>query len=246
MWKASKYHRALIFGDSWGRGAWTTPDGSFIDNGDNYFSEKLLEYFSEIENFSQGGVSNEFILESLRGVLESYTVKSFRKPKTCILVIQTEPMRSVISKINHNTANFSHIFKNGNYKEFNKTLIDLFYYNLNEIGKTYKTKINLIGGCSDIDLSLTKQYPYLNVLCESFYNLLRDPSYKSSIFSATYDYEKSIPTYSQDNSAVITGSGQKLRLQRKFQGDVFGYDTDNHPSRKGIDLWTQQILHNLK
>ena len=38
---------------------------------------------------------------------------------------------------------------------------------------------------------------------------------------------------------------EKTRIQDKFQNTLFGFGADNHPSRKGIDLWINNIYNKL-
>jgi len=243
-----KNKHLVIFGDSWGRGAWTNPDGSYIydTNGDNRFSEKFEEYYSTVENFSVGGSSNNNTLISMEEYLLLQTSIGLREKNTQVLVIQTEPMRTMIPQINFNSVpQYQQIFNNVDYKSFNETLIDFFYFNLNELGKRYKIRINLTGGCSDVSLPLAKKYPYINVCCESFYSLV-DNSHKPTVFSVTHDISKAIKKFTTVNNFVISSVEQKQGIQSNAQEDLFGYGLDNHPSRKGIDMWVEHIYKNIR
>lgn len=238
----------VIFGDSWGRGAWTNPDGSYLydTQGDNYLSEKFEKYFSKVDNHSAGGSSNTNTLISMTEYLSAETILGLRAKNTRILVIQTEPMRSVIPQINFDSIpHYYQIFNNVDYKSFNETMIDFFYFNLNEIGKKYKIRINLTGGCSDVSIQHVKKYPFINVCCESFYSLV-DSNNIPSIFSVTHDVSKAIKKFTRASDFVVHSIAQKQGIQSESQGDLFGYGLDNHPSRKGIDMWVEHIYKNIK
>jgi hypothetical protein len=242
-----KKKHLVIFGDSWGRGAWTNPDGSLTDgNGDNCFSEKFEEYYSTVENFSVGGSSNNNTLISMTNYLATEATSALREKNMQVLVIQTEPMRTMIPELNFNTVSeYNQIFNSVDYKTFNETLVDFFYFNLNELGKRFKIRINLTGGCSDVSLHIAKKYPYINVCCESFYSLV-DNSHKPTIFSVTHDISKAIKKFTTVNNFVISSIEQKQGIQSNAQEDLFGYGLDNHPSRKGISMWVEHIYKNIR
>lgn len=241
-------HNLVVFGDSWGRGAWTLPDETLLHatQGDNYFSEKWQEHFNSVENFSKGGSANVNSIISMMDYLQTETILSLRENKKKILVIQTEPMRDVIPQINFaNVSPYYPIFKDSDYKAFNETLINFFYFNLNEIGKKFKTRINLTGGCSDVNISLARQYAYINVCCESFYGLI-DTTHTPTIFSVTHDVSKAMQKMTKSNVFVVDSIAKKQGIQSEYQRDLFGYGLDNHPSRKGIDIWVSHMSKNMK
>ncbi len=238
----------LIFGDSWGRGAWTLPDGTYLyeTQGDNYFTESFEKHFTTVENFSRGGASNNNILIFLKERLESESIQSLKEQNTSILVIQTEAMRTVIPQINFDSVDFYYsIFNKVDYKTFCEALIDFFYFNLNEIAKKYRIRINVTGGCSDIDTTLLKKYPYLNLCCTSFYGLVYE-KHIPTIFSVTHDISKAIRKLNTANNYVISSIEYKQGIQSEYQGTMFGYALDNHPSRAGIDRWVSHIMTNIK
>lgn len=241
-------HNLVVFGDSWGRGAWTLPDETLLHatQGDNYFSEKWQEHFNSVENFSKGGSANVNSIISMMDYLQTETILSLRENKKKILVIQTEPMRDAIPQINFgNVSPYYPIFKDSDYKAFNETLINFFYFNLNEIGKKFKTRINLTGGCSDVNISLARQYAYINVCCESFYGLI-DTMHTPTIFSVTHDVSKAMQKMTKSNVFVVDSIAKKQGIQSEYQRDLFGYGLDNHPSRKGIDIWVSHMSKNMK
>lgn len=246
--KSLNNHNLVIFGDSWGRGAWTLPDGTSLHetHGDNYFSEKWQEHFNSVENFSKGGSSNINSIISLKDYLRSESVLSLKENRKKILVIQTEPMRDVIPQINFDSvAPYYTIFKDSDYKAFNESLINFFYFNLNEIGKKFKTRINLTGGCSDVNISLARQYAYINVCCESFYSLA-DATHIPTIFSVTHDVSKAMQKMTKSNVFVVDSISRKQGIQSEYQSDLFGYGLDTHLSRKGIDLWVSEMYRKIK
>lgn len=235
----------LIFGDSWGRGAWTLPDETLLyeTEGDNYFAEKFQEKFAMVENYSEGGASNS---DTIRYLEKELKTKLAENKRVSVLVIQTEPIRSVIPQINFGSVSpFYKIFDTVDYASFNETLIDFFYFNLNEMGKRFKVQINLVGGCSDVNTRLTRKYPYIRVCCESFYGLLQE-DYTPTIFSCTYNISDAIKKFNLKNNFVISSIALKQGIQSEYQRNMFGYGLDNHPSRKGIDMWVSHIYNSVR
>lgn len=238
---SKKNTNLVIFGDSWGCGAWTTENGDPIRPSDDYFSECLGKKFN-ILNFSSGGTSNLQNFMELERFLRNKTADDITK----ILVIQTEPLRTVLHLSLHGCAReYSHIFKNNSYKQLIETTIDLFYHSLNELGLKYNTIVNLVGGCSDVRTDFIDKYSNINVSCSSFYSLLSD-EYIPSVYSTTTDISLALSENNKNNSEVLDLIMHKLYLQEKYEGEFFGWGGDNHPNRKGIELWLEQIYNNIK
>lgn len=236
----------VIFGDSWCLGAWSTADGKNIPDGDDYFSQRFKNYFSTVENYANGGDSNSNTIHHLT----QYLQKTDSSKASIILVVQTEPLRSLIScsvglGTRKNLSPYTHIFNSVPYKHFIETTTELFYFSLNELGRIYKRTIYVSGGCSDVDLNMISKYPFLKTCCVSFYSLV-DKDYVPSIFSGTHDVSKSIKTYRIDNDYVLKASLAKTELTDRNRGDFFGYGNDNHPARKGIDIWIEHIYKNIR
>lgn len=235
-------NKICIFGDSWGCGAWSLPDGTFLweNNGDGYFTEKFKKYYDCVENYSSGGISNTDILKKLKEIISSDDSCS------TILVIQTDPIRDVLpflSKAEIDTIEYKHVLRT-NYQNFNDMLLNFYYHNLNTIGEKFNRIINLVGGCSDVNVTECKKYKNLNVACDSFYKLL-ETKYKTNSVSNTHNILNGVSVFSIKNLKLLNNLINKNKIQKKYQGDYFGYNNDNHPSKKGIDLWVPRILQKI-
>lgn len=233
--------KLCIFGDSWGCGTWSLPNGEFLlgTNGDNYFAKTFETYFDCVENYSKGGASNSDIIKQIKDVLELDATP-------IVLVIQTDPIRDVLpflSKGSVAASDYRHILKT-DYQSFNNMLLEFYYLNLNNIAKKFNLTINISGGCSDIDCNIIKKYKNLNVVCESFYKLL-EPTYKTNSVSSTHNILDGVRTFSTKNLRLVNNIRKKSKIQKQYQEKYFGYNGDNHPSKNGIDLWTSYIYKNL-
>ena len=163
-----------VFGDSWGCGRWTRPDGSYEwghgNNGDNYFTESLQRYIPSVKNHSSGGKSN---IESLRRIHKEI---NNNKPKN-ILVIQTEPMRDVLQFLGYHPDDHTTIYsitKEHNFQSYVNTLVDFLYYNLNLLAEKNNLNLYITAGCSDLNLKILKKYKHVIPVCDSYYRLLDD------------------------------------------------------------------------
>jgi hypothetical protein len=242
MKKRNNNTELLIFGDSWGCGAWSTKTSQTFSNGDAYLETSFNRYYNRTTSHSIGGISNREVFVILTTYLNQVTKSGIRNSK--ILVIQTEPARDFIIGLNFNIeTKISYIFKTVSYKDYVETYINMYYWNLNRIAVKYGTTINLIGGCSDIH-PYSGKYPNLNVACDSFYSLV-DPKYIPSIYSATFDITKLIGGRSSVDLDIITAAEKKSEIQRRQSGELFGWYPDNHPSRKGIDIWVDHMYNKL-
>ena len=74
---------------------------------------------------------------------------------------------------------------------------------------------------------------------------LLNKNYTPSIFSDTFDISLAISEFSISNNNVSQFILSKKDLRDKFKNDLFGFGIDNHPSRKGIDLWINNIYNKL-
>ena len=228
-----------IVGDSFGCGAWKNGQGP----GDDYFTTKFEEYYKVVSNYCKPGCSNYDMLQKIETVLLEDNKLRFR---SAFLVIQTDPIRTVLpfqsrALYMHDT-DYYHVIKD-NYKDFTDKLIDFFYFNLNNLAQEYNIIINLCGGCSDIDIDLIKKYKNLNVACDSFYKIL-DPAHILCTTSNTHN--ACIKKSKNGANHVVDGISSKIRLQEQYQGRYFGEFPDNHPSRKGINLWIPEIQKGMK
>jgi hypothetical protein len=235
-----------VFGDSWGCGRWTRPDGSYEwghgNNGDNYFTESLQRYIPSVKNHSSGGKSN---IESLRRIHKEI---NNNKPKN-ILVIQTEPMRDVLQFLGYYPDDHTTIYsitKEHNFQSYVNTLVDFFYYNLNLLAEKNNLNLYITAGCSDLNLKILKKYKHVIPVCDSYYRLLDDSYTKLNSISDTYNISHALGKVSnKTNKIIVNNLTHKHRIQEKYQEIYFGYAGDNHPSGDGIDLWIDHIIKNL-
>jgi hypothetical protein len=245
--------KLVIFGDSWACGAWSTPGDYYAGPPDYYFEKQLSKYFN-VENYGEGGTSNvNTIFELLKYVHKVYSSVDLNEIK--FLIIQTDPIRDYFLKIgynektkvntgfNHITNDFYDIFKHASIKQFAEMQIELFYYQLNDIAKHFGVKLNIIGGCSDVHSSIDK-YKNLNVLCYSWFKLI-DENYKLGIFSDATNIYNILKFNSMDDHHIIDQMNEKIKVINQEQGKLFGYGSDNHPSHAGQDLMINHIINKL-
>jgi hypothetical protein len=230
-----------IFGDSWACGAWSTIEEGTLSYSDNYFQKQLgRKYF--IESFADGGRSNALSLINLTSFLQKYSTEDLNKFK--FLIVQTDPIRDFYhTEFNRLPSDFYNIFKKGNFKEFVEIQIELFYYQLNVLATRYNIKFNIIGGCSDVHHSIVK-YTNLNVLCFSWFELI-DKNHKHGVFSTTTNIGQIIKINSHDDGEIVDQIYRKSIIIDREQGNYFGYNGDEHPSRKGQDLMIHLIIDKL-
>jgi len=230
----------IIAGDSWGCGAWSSAEGPIP--ADDYLTESFSKWFN-VTNLSAGGESNSGIYRNLRSYFNTRTRTSIKD--MTILVIQTEPSRDIFFGIDWFLKNPKcKIFEKVDFKEYCEINIDLYYYNLNALAIDYGVKIDLAGGCSDVDDAIIAKYSNLNVVCSSFYRLI-DADHQSNITSATFQVEKLLTSFSKNNLAVVSAAQAKNKIQWDYRNNYFGWYPDNHPSKKGIDIWVNHMYTKL-
>jgi len=233
-----------VFGDSWGCGRWTHPDGSkesgHGNNGDNYFTQSLQRYIPGVRNHSRGGGSN---IESLRNL--AFNINNNKLEN--VLVIQTEPIRDVLQFIGGDEPGpIYSITKEHNFQSYVNTLVDFFYYNLNLLAEKNNLNLYITAGCSDLNLKLLKKYKHVIPVCDSYYKLLDDSYTKLNSISDTYNISYALGKFSnKTNKIIVNNLTHKHKIQEKYQEIYFGYGRDNHPSGDGIDLWIDHIIKNL-
>jgi len=231
----------IIAGDSWGCGAWSTAISNNMP-ADDYLTESFSKWFN-VTNLSAGGESNSGIYRNLRSYFNTRTRTSIKD--MTILVIQTEPSRDIFFRIDWFLKNPKcKIFEKVDFKEYCETVINLYYYNLNALAIDYGVIINVTGGCSDVDDAIIAKYSNLNVVCSSFYKLI-DADYQSNITSATFQVEKLLTSFSKNNLVVTSAAVAKNKIQWDYRENYFGWYPDNHPSKKGIDMWVDHMYNKL-
>lgn len=242
-----------VFGDSWGCGRWTQPDGSkewgYGNNGDNYFTQSLQRYVPGVKNYSSGGKSNIESLRKLHVEINNNDRRNlaFNIDNKNVLVIQTEPIRDVLQFISGDEPGpIYSITKEHNFQSYVNTLVDFFYYNLNLLAEKNNLNLYITAGCSDLNLKLLKKYKHVIPVCDSYYKLLDDSYTKLNSISDTYNISYALGKFSnKTNKIIVNNLTHKHKIQEKYQEIYFGYGRDNHPSGDGIDLWIDHIIKNL-
>lgn len=242
-----------VFGDSWGCGRWTQPDGSkrgHGNKGDNYFNQSLQRYIPGVKNYSSGGKSNIESLRRLHMEINNNDCRNLADNNKLenVLVIQTEPIRDVL-QFTGSSAEPGPIYsitKEHNFQSYVNTLVDFFYYNLNLLAEKNNLNLYIAAGCSDLNLKLLKKYKHVIPVCDSYYKLLDDSYTKLNSISDTYTISYALEKVSnKTNKIIVNNLTHKRKIQEKYQEIYFGYGCDNHPSGAGIDLWIDHIIKNL-
>jgi len=156
----------VIAGDSWACGEWFNDPTTGYGISHLGLSKYLTDAGYLVINLSQPGGSN---------IITATRVDDFLKLSTYlniahVFVFQTEWTRDMRGKgkdmVCRDVAR--------GYIELKTKLISKFYQNLSCVAEQTKVPIHLIGGCSDtiwLD-NFAKEYPGLNVVCQSLTNLL--------------------------------------------------------------------------
>lgn len=257
-----------IFGDSWGCGAWSTPNkfngiGSvtrklsassplkpeYKAGGDDYFSDRFAVHYN-VDNYSQGAGCNKQQMQLLAKFLAKNEDQGLDTHS--ILFIQTDPIRDLLNSMaipdRHDSVCIKSLSKVTDPDPFFHGVLEFTYMQLDFLAKKHNVVINMTGGCSDI-VSLDSKYDNLNVVCDSFYKLI-DNGHKNNIYATTQDYYFSRPCSSVFDN-IINGQYLKHKLEKRYAStedneSFFGYKSDSHPSRTGIDLWINHMLPRIK
>jgi len=258
----------IIFGDSWGCGAWSTPtkfngigsvirkrsnrsifDIDIVSGADDHLSNRFSEHYN-VENYSQGADVNRNQTIYLLKFLEKNKSEGFSKDK--FLFIQTDPIRDLLILMQipyrHDAVDIRSLGNICDPDNFFAGILEFTYMQLDYIAKYYDVTINITGGCSDI-VSIDPKYDNLNVVCDSFYRLV-DKNHTNSIYATTHDYNfKEEDTDRYEN--IINGQYDKHQIEKIYRSVVdresyFGYHEDSHPSQTGINLWVDYMLPRIK
>ena len=161
----------LIAGDSWGYGEWPQRYTGPTDILHGGVCQYLRESGRAVVNISQGGNSNQNILEQLNKFFDSGTGDFLRDRVTDILVFQTEWYRDFAPATYH--MDFDTYFLDIIDSTMHLRFVSRFYRELSELAKKHKVSIKLIGGAADtiwLD-QFNSEYPGVSVVCQSFVNL---------------------------------------------------------------------------
>ncbi len=154
----------VVCGDSWGRGCWT-PQGKLYHKGLEQF---LHDDGHKVLNISRPGTDLVTITTRLQNFLIDLEDPPlwFTEPVTKIFVLQTEWHRH-LSTIKD--------------KDVEPNVIASFYGTLSYIAEKFNVPVNVIGGCSDTIWfdDFGKFYPGVNIVCQSFTNLLINDNHRT-------------------------------------------------------------------
>lgn len=243
----------VIVGASWGCGAYSTPDkimahnsttrdNGIVTGGDDYMSECIGEYF-KVDNRSQGGTCNFVSVAMLKDFLDNKT-----GPDSQCLFIQTDPVKDMLISM-QDFFSLKKMTEICDAVKFFSGMLELTYMQLDTLGKTHNIIINITGADSDVMPSATS-YDNLNVVCDSFYKMI-DSDYEISLFGSSYEFD--LNNYFGPEPSfeyILNSQHNKLEIEKKNKStDImgyFGYGSDNHPSRKGIDMWVDYMVPRMQ
>jgi len=237
-------NRLIVFGDSWGTGAWSTPDKKIM-GGDGYFNMAWSNYFQNIKNFSKGNYSLAEILLSV----EDYFQHDIQQ-NDYILLIQTDPFRN-LAKFETSyilddamVESVKSLVTGHEIYDITHAILEMFYYKLNILGLRNNKKINIIGGCSDVS-ERYEPYQSLKSPCGSWIKLL-DNNHIPSIFYRSTRFDEVIKDMmTVKNDIMLKEILDKLTIFRNNSGGTFGWNNDPHPSKIGIDMLVDEIHNKL-
>lgn len=246
-----KNSRILIIGDSWGQGAWSTEQGLSSRFGDDHLTRIFLRNRMTVDNLSVTSSSLVQIQEILASNLRT---ENFNH--CYILLIQTDPIRSFIDtrfdyrlfdKETTLTQKKQRLEKITSFWERNniiaslRTEVDRWYWFVDSVACAYNVKVNLVGGFSDVDLILVKNYPNINVVCDSWTKLIA-PEHVPSIFANSYGADFLVRSR---EFQVVDAMLKRQQITERYSGDTFGWYNDSHPSRVGIEILVKHIKERL-
>ncbi len=164
----------VVCGDSWGCGCWTPDSAKLYHKGLEQF---LHDDGHKVINISRPGTDLVTITTRLQNFLFDLEDPPlwFTEPVTKIFVLQTEWHRQIF-KVDDKPE--YHQYKN---KGDDQKIIARFYGTLSYIAEKFNVPVNVIGGCSDtiwLD-DFEKYYPGVNIVCQSFTNLLVNDNHRT-------------------------------------------------------------------
>jgi len=173
--------KILLAGDSWT----FRPRTEYYVPGPTSIADFLIQFGHNVTNIARPGRSNFFIINKMQNVLSNDT---FDK----IIFVQTDPLRDHVHA-NANTG-WEELLPDikwfDDYKHLQSimnNILDKTYKSLNDIG----LPINLIGGCSKVNVDLISKYSNLSCLMPSIPEFLQ-PGYNAPEIWGTSRWQKKI------------------------------------------------------
>jgi lysophospholipase L1-like esterase len=157
----------LIAGDSWGCGEWEK-------NGDKYdishpgLAKYLLDLDYQIINLSMPGGTNRHTSRRIDDFLQSNKHLKIEK----IIIFQTEWHRGIFledPEVLNDDLKFGYQVKD--------RVLHRFYSQLSKTSTIYNVPMYIVGGCSDT-VWFEKNYPGLQIACQSMTNLLLENTHR--------------------------------------------------------------------
>jgi hypothetical protein len=239
--------KLAIFGDSWACGEWDTPDGSAesyqITHGG--ITEYLKDQF-DISNYAVGGNS----LWQLALMLDRYfdMARALPPRPTHCLVIQTSADR--VRECERFGIDYDQIIDQSvDIEAFYASLVDIWYHKLEAICLKYQTKVYLVGGLSDLDLSRLTHSPNLIPLCPSWLELIY-PSHQITQVPMVPDLRLFDRIATRKNHQLMQSilnhyDSRFLEFNHISNLPTFG-PIDFHPNRQGHELLAKHISNFFK
>lgn len=220
----------IIVGDSWGVGEWGTSRGVYEITGPGF--AQYLSLRDQVCNLSIGSASNAECVQRLETFLQRYHLALDDQ----IFFVVTDPKRQLSQ---HALQSWVENCSGTLYQAVKQLLHDQLTV-IDQVGATYKTKINLIAGFIDlVDLDW-KSYTNLDVFVDSWIRL-HVPTYQPSIMNKTWwpEIGELIRIYRNDLlsewielSDCVSRRWNAMESHPLFQEQTISTRTDGlHPSR---------------
>lgn len=232
--------KIFIAGDSWGCGEWAR-------TGDRYgiIHLGLEQYFTDsgyiVINTAQGNSSNSTAVTRLdRALDEKYSVTDI------VFFIQTDSIREL--RENYHEKINDGLCEHKSLEKLRRSLCSSTYDRLSMVANKFRTKIQLIGGKEDLDLSEIGNFKNLNPLVPSWVYLLVGhidkykelfPQWTASDYSFNHiDLNKlGFDLYQK----IIDEMFHSEKCYQMFKEDIF-YPDGLHPNRRGHEILFEHIV----
>lgn len=218
----------IIAGDSWGAGEW---DGvnNVVHNG---LTQYLVDDGYDVINLSYGGCSTQETHNKIRDFLEGN--RHLHSHIELIIVFQTEWCRDYEAHRDHLNRVKSKIYT----KDLPYTQVNGFYGTLSTLHNEYGVRFGIIGGCSDTFKQEHVNWPGVDILCQSFTNLLvNDDEFVSDPVFFVRPAEEVVELFkksAQDTDAFINDIDKGLKRHETWTANRNWFYPDGvHANRQG-------------
>jgi len=227
----------IITGDSWGCGEWENME--IVHGG---LGQYLKEHGFKVINLSLGSSSNNASYQRLEQFLANGATDYLPKISH-VIFFQTDWTRDfrINSEISGIGMEEQWFFPKQKIEDLRSFAICRILYRLSDLAKKYNLKISLIGGLSDtiwLDL-FEKEYPGLEILCQSFSNLCVNNNHRveKPVHTLNPDavdlLKKTRPEYASKNLFVEDISLALERYDLFANNKAMFWPDGQHPNRIG-------------